>query len=162
MASSLGNDLDMERLAQIEKMDSANDKNLGPHMTFYSSDPQLQLTTSPLQPPPTSEELDRIYRPRRLRKDTYLETFVLMLSWEEDDPRLPVDREIDSLYDVFERLYHFKVERWKIPSTDPHIRLNEKILDLVKLGGDRGDCLKIVYYAGHGKLTRNRQSMLTE
>lgn len=70
--------------------------------------------------------------------------------------------EVDRLQDVFERLYHFKVQRWNIPSEDPHIRLNEKILELVGLGDDREDCLKIVYYAGHGKLTRNRQPMWTE
>lgn len=160
MAQSLENGQDLGTSADVDEKDTGSDESLGPRITFYGSEPQLQLTTT--QPPPTSEQPDRIYRPNQLCNNTYLETYVLLLSWEDKDPRLPVDREIDRLYDVFERLYHFKVERWKIPSTDSHIRLNEKILELVKLGDDREDYLKVVYYAGHGKLTRNRQSMWTE
>ncbi|KAG0648483.1 hypothetical protein D0Z07_5252 [Hyphodiscus hymeniophilus] len=146
-------------LSQADEHGPTNVEDLGPHMTFYGSEPQLQLTTTAS---PTSEELDCVYRRRRLRNDTYLEIFVLLLSWQGEDPRLPVDREIDCLYDVFKRLYGFKVERWRIPSIDSHIQLNKKILDLVELGGDGEDSLKIVYYAGHGKLTRNRHSMWTD
>jgi hypothetical protein len=170
MAFERGNGQDGEILTWTENQDIPNDDNLQPHLTFYGSGAQLQVTTPPFQLPPTAEQLDHIYRPHKLlqarsldpHNNTYLETFVLLLSWEDEDPRLPVRSEIDRLQDVFQRLYHFKVERWSIPSKDPHIRLNEKILALVRHGDDRKDCLKIVYYGGHGKLTRNRQSMWTE
>jgi hypothetical protein len=170
MALELGNEHNGETSISTEKQDPTNGNSLKPHLTFYGSDAQLQVTTQPFQPPPTAEQLDHIHRPEKLpqtrclpsRGNTYVDTFVLLLSWEDEDPRLPVRLEIDRLHDVFQRLYHFKVERWNIPNNDPHLRLNEKILSLVKLGGDREDCLKIVYYAGHGRLSTNRRSIWTE
>jgi hypothetical protein len=112
--------------------------------------------------PPTSEQLDHLFRPYKIQASCalkcgriYFQVFVLLLSWEDEDPRLPVLQEIDQLCDVFERIYHFKVERWKIPSDDSHRRLNHKVLSFV--GEDLRDHLKIVYYAGHGRLSYNRQ-----
>jgi hypothetical protein len=170
MALESGKGQNEEYSICAEKQDLASNESLEPHLAFYSSDPQLQVTAVPFQPPPTAEQLDHIYRLEMIpqtgslpsRGDTYVETFVLLLSWEDEDPRLPVRLEIDRLHDVFQRLYHFKVERWNIPSKDPHIQLNEKILSFVNLGDDREDCLKIVYYAGHGRLSTNRRSIWTE
>jgi hypothetical protein len=164
MASTTGSE------EMVEEQNVAEDDGLGNHSTFHGSEPQLQFTSPPFQPPPTAEQLDQMFRPNRpfqqgllgTRDSTYIETFVLLLSWEEQDLRLPVDLEIDRLSDMFDRVYHFKVERWKIPSEDPHQRLNKKIIEFVRFGNDRRECLKIVYYAGHGKLSRNRQPMWTE
>ena len=70
----------------------------------------------------------------------------------------PVSLEALELKDVFEKLYHFNVETWEIPSDGSHRRVNQKILDFVGLGEDSKEDLKIVYYGGHGMLGSNRQS----
>lgn len=91
------------------------------------------------------------------RRSRYTKVYVLMLSWADEDPDLPVSIEILNLYKVFKDIYHFDVEVWRIPDDACHIELNQKVLDFVKLGGDSDDHLKIVYYAGHARLTKNRR-----
>jgi len=81
---------------------------------------------------------------------------VLMLSWEDEDPQLPVSIEIEKLYDVFQHVYHFETEHWKIPNNNCHYMLTEKILDFVTPTDDIAHHLKIVYYAGHARLTVTR------
>ena len=83
----------------------------------------------------------------------YSEVHVILLSWEDEDPKLPVSLEIKALADVFSDLYGFEVEQWLIPSDNSHNRLQKKILKF--LGDDDAGHLKIVYYAGHGKLTNH-------
>jgi len=87
----------------------------------------------------------------------YKNVYVLMIKWEDEDPKLPVSQEIKNLERVFKDIYHFETEVWSIPDVDCHAEVNEKILDFKRVGGNCKDDLKIVYYAGHGKLTRNRQ-----
>jgi hypothetical protein len=86
----------------------------------------------------------------------YKHVYVLILSWEDEDPNLPVSLEILKLVKVFKNLYHFETEVWYIPDQDCHAEVCQKILDFAKLGGNNKRDLKIVYYAGHGKLARNR------
>lgn len=88
----------------------------------------------------------------------YTSVHVLLLCWEDEDPRLPVSIEVDELREVFENIYHYNVELWRIPNEGSHKNLNRKILDFVEVGNDSKDELKIVYYGGHGMLARNRQS----
>lgn len=88
----------------------------------------------------------------------YSEVYVLLLYWEDEDPKLPVSIEVEELRVVFENIYNFEVEVWKIPSEGSHKKLNRKILDFVELGDDSNEHLKIVYYGGHGMLAHNRQS----
>jgi hypothetical protein len=83
----------------------------------------------------------------------YTEVHVILLSWEDEDPNLPVSLEIETLADVFSNLYGFEVEQWLIPSDNSHNKLNKKILNF--LGDDDASHLKIVFYAGHGKLTNH-------
>jgi hypothetical protein len=78
---------------------------------------------------------------------------VILLSWFEEDPRLPVSLEINALAEVFSNAYGFEVEQWLIPSDNSHNKLQTKILNF--LGDDNTSHLKIVYYAGHGKLTNH-------
>src|SRR4051794_29616185 len=75
--------------------------------------PRPSLGSIPISPipPPTPQQLDQIFRPYRIQSTctlncgrTYLQIFVLVLSWEDEDPQLPVIREIDQLCDVFERI----------------------------------------------------------
>jgi hypothetical protein len=86
----------------------------------------------------------------------YRDVYVLMIKWEDEDPNLPVSREISRLFGVFTDLYRFQTEVWDIKDAACHAEVNQKILDFSRLGGDSKEDLKIVYYAGHGKLTRNR------
>ncbi|CZR65496.1 related to cholesterol oxidase precursor [Phialocephala subalpina] len=90
-------------------------------------------------------------------RSRYTKVYVLMLSWADEDPNLPVSIEILKLFKVFKDIYHFDVEVWKIPDEACHLEVNQKVLDFVKLGGDSDDHLKIVYYAGHARLTKNRR-----
>jgi len=90
----------------------------------------------------------------------YTEVHVLMLSWEDVDLKLPVDLEMDPLFDVFQDMYNFKTERWHIPNLRSHKRVNDRITEF--LGDENKEHLKIVYYAGHACLTRNRLPSCTK
>ena len=81
---------------------------------------------------------------------------VLLLSWEDEDPKLPVSLEIKQLDNVFKNLYGFETETWEIPNQNCHGLLNRKILDFVMTEDDPADHLFIVYYGGHAKLTKDR------
>ncbi|KAE9376522.1 hypothetical protein N431DRAFT_367619, partial [Stipitochalara longipes BDJ] len=89
-----------------------------------------------------------------LTRSRYTEVHVLMLSWEDVDPKLPVDLEMDPLFDVFQNMYNFRTERWQIPNLRSHKRVNDRVTEF--LGDENKEHLKIVYYAGHACLTRNR------
>ena len=86
----------------------------------------------------------------------YKNVYVLMIMWEDEDPKLPVSDEIKKLERVFKNIYHFNTEVWSIPDLDCHAEVNQKILDFTRSGGNFKDDLKIVFYAGHAKLTMNR------
>ncbi|KAH7420146.1 hypothetical protein BKA64DRAFT_716496 [Cadophora sp. MPI-SDFR-AT-0126] len=94
-------------------------------------------------------------------KSRYTKVSVLMLSWENEDPNLPVSQEIDKLYDVFRDLYRYETDRWTIPDENCHYKLTEKIMDYVKPAEDSKTHLKIVYYAGHARLTETRSLVWT-
>jgi hypothetical protein len=79
-----------------------------------------------------------------------------MLSWEDEDPNLPVSLEIDRLNEVFHDIYHYETERWDIPVENCYYKLTEKIMDFVKPTDDSQTHLKIVYYAGHARLLDTR------
>ena len=63
----------------------------------------------------------------------YTEVHVLILSWEDVDPKLPVNLEMDPLFDVFQDMYNFKTERWQIPNLRSHKRVNDRVAEF--LGG---------------------------
>jgi hypothetical protein len=88
-------------------------------------------------------------------RSRYTKVYVLMISWEDEDPNLPLSIEIRKLFNVFKDIYNFEVERWKISDASSHVDTNQKILDFVRLGDDSDEHLKIVYYAGHARLTKN-------
>jgi len=93
------------------------------------------------------------------RRSKYTQVSALLLSWEDEDPRLPVSLEVCALKDVFVNLYGFEVEEWQIPATNSHMELNLKVLEFLK--DSSINHLKIVYYAGHGKLSNHGQAVWT-
>jgi hypothetical protein len=142
-----------------------------------SSDETTQTSPSSVDssiPPPSACEIDRWHNHIRLRdfgnrlqaaarrafpndaKSKYSSVTVLMLSWEDEDPNLPVSIEISKLFDVFNQVYGFDVERWEIPDRNSQWALTQKVMDFVRPGSDERSHLKIVYYAGHGRLTKTR------
>ncbi|KAF8854102.1 hypothetical protein BDZ45DRAFT_597553 [Acephala macrosclerotiorum] len=93
------------------------------------------------------------------RRFRYSRVSAILLSWEDEDPSLPVSLEIAALREVFINLYGFEVEEWKIPDVNSHTALNLKILQF--LGDSDTKHLKIVYYAGHGRLSNHGQAIWT-
>lgn len=89
-------------------------------------------------------------------KSRYSKVSVLLLSWEDEDPKLPVSMEVDKLEHIFRDLYGFQTELWRIPDQNSHLKVNQKIIDLISSEDDPKQHLFIVYYAGHAILTRDR------
>jgi hypothetical protein len=61
----------------------------------------------------------------------YSKVDVILLSWEEEDPNLPVSLEIQELKAILEELYGYNVEEWLIPGEDCHNRLQSRILEIL-------------------------------
>ncbi|KAL8920844.1 MAG: hypothetical protein Q9208_006016 [Pyrenodesmia sp. 3 TL-2023] len=78
---------------------------------------------------------------------------VLLLSWEDDD--LGAATEVSELDFVFRHIYGYTTDPWKIPSTQSHIALARRILDLLIESASR-DKLLIVYYGGHAYMNDQR------
>jgi hypothetical protein len=82
----------------------------------------------------------------------YPNVYVLLLYWEDEDPELPVSLKVDELHDIFQAIFCYHVEVWKISGESSHLKLNRKILDFIELGSDSKDDLKVEYYGGYGML----------
>lgn len=133
------------------------------------------ISSSSTAPPPTPHNIDRWHQHISLQefgeglqsaatalfpndaKSRYTIVTVLVLSWQDEDPNLPVSLEISRLVDVFRNVYHFEVDEWKIPSQNSHFFVNQKIMGFVAPAPNDKEHLKIVYYAGHGRLNKTRQ-----
>ena len=138
-------------------------------------------TSSPnsTPPPPTFDDIDRWSYHVKLqefgqslhaaaqavvpndRRSRYTEVSVLMLSWADEDPNLPVSQEIDKLQLIFQNVYGFDTEHWEIPDRMSHYKTNERVMDFVRPRDDDTTDLKIVYYAGHARLMQTRALALT-
>ena len=84
----------------------------------------------------------------------YRDVVVLLLRWQDDD--LGTEREINDLECVFQDIYHYKTERYLIPSSDSTTQLEYKLNDFRK-AYDYESSLLILYYGGHGSLDSNKQ-----
>jgi hypothetical protein len=63
---------------------------------------------------------------------------------------------MEKLETVFQNLYQFDTEHWKIPNEHCHHKLTKKIVDFVEPTDESAKHLKIVYYAGHARLLETR------
>jgi hypothetical protein len=169
----LSRDIHFFRGSQISKTDGSSSSEVADEWNDEQGDEPY--TSSPNStPPPRSDEIDRWQCHTSLQHfgsqlqaaanaifpntttSRYKHVYVLMLKWNDEDPQLPVSYEVSKLHDVFQNVFNFETESWDIPEQDCHGVVNQKILDFKNLGGNSKDDLKIIYYAGHGKLTRNR------
>ncbi|KUJ23303.1 uncharacterized protein LY89DRAFT_680073 [Mollisia scopiformis] len=80
---------------------------------------------------------------------------VCLIRWQEDE--LQVKDEIETLCDVFDKLYGFNTEIWLIPSTASQIQLTSMTCTFLQKFDEEGN-LFIVYYGGHGKINNARQN----
>jgi len=135
--------------------------------------------TSSVPIPPRAEEWNRTLRHTVLKdfgkalqnaarniypndkNSRYSRVYVLLISWQKQDPKLPVEIEISCLRRVLEDVYHFDIEEFRIPDEDSHGEVNEKINAFVKVNKNSSDDLKIVYYAGHSRLSRTKELLWT-
>ncbi len=58
---------------------------------------------------------------------------------------------------MLENVYNYDVEEFRIPDSESHAEVSEKINSFVKVGGNSNNDLKIVYYAGHSRLSRTKE-----
>jgi hypothetical protein len=153
-----------------------SDSSQPPSLVFDLISPQssAESATTPSVPPRT-DELDRTLRHIGLedfgkalndaaaavfpnnQKSRYTRVYVLLIWWQTQDPKLPVEQEISPLRKVLEEDYHYDVEEFRIPDCDSHAEVSEKINSFVKVGKNSNSDLKIVYYAGHSRRSRTNE-----
>ena len=75
----------------------------------------------------------------------YKEVHVLLLSWEDDN--LGVITEVLELQNVFQQIYLYDTEQWRIPSSHSYRALRKQISNFLDNFEDK-DNLLIVYYGG--------------
>ena len=90
--------------------------------------------------------------PRSSRR--YREVVVLLLRWQDDD--LGTETEVSDLEYVFQDMYHYRTERFLIPSSDSATQLEYKLNDFRRAYNHESSLL-ILYYGGHGSLDFNKQ-----
>lgn len=90
-------------------------------------------------------------------RSRYSKVYVLLAYWAEGDANRPAPVEISKLFSVFKDTFHFDTQYFKIPSENTSDIVTERISDFVKLGGDSEDHLKIVFYAGDARVTKNKR-----
>ena len=89
-------------------------------------------------------------------RSRYSNVYVLMFMWESEDCKLPVSLEIAKLRQVLEDIYLYDVQVFKIPDKRSHSKVSAKINEFVSINDDSAEDLKIVYYAGHSKLSQSK------
>jgi hypothetical protein len=89
-------------------------------------------------------------------RSRYSNVYVLILKWESEDPKLPVSCEIEELCKVLDEIYHYDIEIFEIPDNRSHAKVSQKINTFIELNNDSNFDLKIVYYAGHSRLSKTR------
>ena len=67
-----------------------------------------------------------------------------------------VVKEVKDLQNVFEHIYRYAVEEWKIPSLHSYITVRQRLNKFLDEFKDK-ESLLIVYYGGHGEMNDNRQ-----
>ena len=150
-------------------MDDSNSSNGD---SIFSSRSPSSSNTSII--PPRGDEIDRWQRHIGMQdfakdvqraaesvypnhnRSRYSNVYVLIFKWKTEDPKLPVWYEIEELRDVLDQIYGYEIEIFEIPDQKSHAKVVEKITALITINDDSKDDLKIVYYAGHSRLSDTR------
>lgn len=89
----------------------------------------------------------------RATRSRYHDVYVLLLSWEDDD--LGVESEINELDYVFENVYRYRTDQWRIPTSKSHNALVRRVMEALEEAEAR-NVLLVVYYGGHGYMNDDR------
>jgi hypothetical protein len=89
-------------------------------------------------------------------RSRYANVYVLIFKWKTEDPKLPVWHEIEELCRVLDEIYGYEIEVFEIPDQKSHAKSVEKITAFIAINDDSKNDLKIVYYAGHSRLSNTR------
>lgn len=66
-----------------------------------------------------------------------------MFMWEIEDENLPVSLEIDKLRYVFEEIYRYNVEVFRIPGKRSHSKVSAKINEFISINCDSVEILRL-------------------
>jgi hypothetical protein len=58
---------------------------------------------------------------------------------------------------VLEDVYQYEIDEFRIPDSESHAAVSEKINTFVKVNNNSSNDLKVVYYAGHSRLSRTKE-----
>ena len=119
------------------------------HPRCYDNDHVEKLETF-------ASELDTALKtsfPSKSQPHMYTGVHVLLLRWLEDD--LQIHREITMLESVFANQFHFRVEQWQIPSSNPTRALQTKLYSFREAHQNEEELL-VVYYGGHSEADSRR------
>lgn len=154
---------------------SEEEDNAGPNDSGFDETRSSPSSSSSFSPPPRPEEITRTLKHTDIEnfgkqlqravktafpcptRSRYENVYILMLSWANGDPKLPVNLEISKLRKVLEGAYHYKVEEFEIPRQRSHYKVSAKINDFIGINDDSSNDLKIVYYAGHSRRSETNQ-----
>lgn len=79
------------------------------------------------------------------------------MKWEHDD--IGVASEVEALATVFESDFGFQVNQFTIPAENSLRVLTITVLEWAE-SYDRDDCLLILYYAGHGRISDSGRTLV--
>jgi hypothetical protein len=98
-----------------------------------------------------ADGVSRVAFPRP--QQPYSAVHVLMISWKDDDLR--TEHEISKLKALFEDIYRYPTNHYKIPSNDsPEFDLEFVLSQTNMQHGRDEDGMLIIYYGGHGELEK--------
>lgn len=90
----------------------------------------------------------------RNNRSRYKDVSVLLLRWENDDSG--IDRELESLQNIFRERFNYRTESFIIPNgNNAHVKLTGRLAQFLE--HDQPDHLLILYYAGYGFVGPDRQ-----
>jgi hypothetical protein len=128
----------------------SSEVNDGRYLTPYEQAVENLRVESHLSDVPefTHEFEKGIEKYREKLKKPYKAVKALLLSWENHDID-GLEEELEDFETILRETYHYDTTRLQIPDSERPIRpLRKKVRAFIE--GDNGDCLYIIYYAGHG------------
>lgn len=171
----MGRSFSEDKQSQNASFGDQSDSTRGTELDSSCLESRSPSGSSASSVPPPADDLDRTLRHIGMQEfgksldiaaramfpnDTacrYNKVYVLLITWKTQDPKLPVAVELCRLRSVFKDIYHYEVEDFEIPDDDSHAETSEMINAFVKLNKNSRDDLKIVYYAGHGRLSPTKE-----